>query len=189
MLLYLVGNNVYPSTWAFFTTARFHWPPYLIGLSLTATGVGMVFTQMVLTGRLVARFGERNAAMFGLAFAAANCVAYISVPYAWMVFPISLIGGLQAIAYPALTALATHQVPETRQGELQGALSSLSSIAMIFGPSLMTQTLAHFTAPGAHPYFPGAAFVLAGTLNLCALLLLIVQTRRIRARAAAIAAD
>jgi len=189
MLLYLLGNNVYPSTWAFFTTARFHWSSFLTGLSLGATGIGMVFTQMVLTGRMVRRVGERNAAIFGLCFAAANCIAYISVPYAWMIFPISLFGGLQAVAMPALTALATHQVPENRQGELQGALSSLTSLASIIGPSAMTQTLAHFTAPDAHPYFPGAAFALAGTLNFCALLLLIAQTRRIRARAAMAAAD
>src|SRR5262249_41551918 len=32
ILLYLVGNNVYPSTWAFFMSARFAWSPAMIGL-------------------------------------------------------------------------------------------------------------------------------------------------------------
>lgn len=185
MLLYLLGNNVYPSTWAFFMTARFNWPSWMIGLSLGATGIGMVLTQALLTGRMVARFGERNSAILGLSMATLNCIAYISIPYGWLVFPISLFGGLQAIAFPSLTALATHQVPETRQGEVQGALASLSSIAAIFGPSAMTQTLAHFSAPDASPYFPGAAFLLAASLNGLGLLLLILQTRRLTLRAKA----
>jgi len=187
LLLNLLGNNVYPSTWAFFITARFGWPSYMIGLSLAATGIGMVLTQAFLTGRMVARFGERRTAIFGLVFATANCLAYISIPFGWLVFPISFVGGLQAVAFPSLTALATHQVPETRQGELQGALASLSSIASIVGPSAMTQTLAHFTAPGASPYFPGAAFLLAAFLNGLGLFLLVLQIRRINLRAAAVA--
>ncbi|MBV9331041.1 MAG: TCR/Tet family MFS transporter [Alphaproteobacteria bacterium] len=180
MLLYLLGNNVYPSTWAFYMSLRFNWPTYMIGLSLAATGIGMVVVQALLTGRLVARFGERNAAIFGLAIAASNCIAYISIPYAWLVFPISIAGGFQAVAFPSLNALLTHQVPITQQGELQGALASLSSLAAIFGPFAMTQTFAHFSAPGAHPYFPGAAFMLASLLNLSGLTLLILQTRRLR---------
>ena len=70
----------------------------------------MVLVQAFLTVEdFVSRFGERNAAgIFGLTFAAANCLAYISIPYAWMVFPVSLLGGLQGAAFPSLTALATH---------------------------------------------------------------------------------
>jgi DHA1 family tetracycline resistance protein-like MFS transporter len=79
-------------------------------------------------------------------------------------------------------------VPATQQGELQGAVASLSSVASIFGPFAMTQTLAHFSAPGASPYFPGAAFILAATLNTTGLLLLLTQ-RRPQAQAVSLAAD
>jgi len=40
--------------------------------------------------------------------------------------------------------------------------------------SAMTQTLAYFSAPGATPYFPGAAFILAASLNATGLLLLVL---------------
>lgn len=178
-LLYLVGNNVYPSTWAFFMSARFNWTPLLIGLSLAATGVGMASVQALLTGRLVARIGERYAAIFGLSVAAAQCLFYAFIPYAWLVFPITFIGALQGVGYPSLTALMTRQVPATQQGELQGGVASLSSMAAIFGPFAMTQTLAHFSGPHASPYFPGAAFLLAASLNTTGLLLLMLQTRRL----------
>src|SRR5262249_54028350 len=125
-LLYLVGNNVYPSTWAFFMSARFNWHPWMIGLSLAATGVGMASVQALRTGRLVARVGESGAAILGLSVASAMCLAYAFIPYGWLVFPITFIGALQGVAYPSLNALMTHQVPPTQQGELQGAVASLS---------------------------------------------------------------
>ncbi len=188
-LLYLVGNNVYPSTWAFFMSARFDWRPWMIGLSLAATGLGMASVQAILTGRMVARVGERRAAIFGLFIASTMCVAYAFIPYGWLVFPITFVGALQGVAYPSLNALMTHQVPPTQQGELQGAVASLTSLASIFGPFAMTQTLAHFSAPGASPYFPGAAFILAATLNTTGLLLLLTQTRQSETQAAPVAAD
>jgi DHA1 family tetracycline resistance protein-like MFS transporter len=189
LLLFLIANNVYPSTWAFFMSAKFNWPPWLIGLSLAATGVGMATVQAGLTGRIVARFGERRTAVIGLTAASVQCAIYSVLPYGWLVFPITLFGALQGVAYPSLNALMTHQVPPTRQGELQGAMASLSSIASMFGPFAMTQTLAHFSAPGASPYFPGAAFVLASTLTALSITLLVVETRRIEAKAVAVAAD
>lgn len=177
MLLYLLGNNVYPSTWAFFTSARFAWSPKMIGASLAATGVAMATVQFALTGRLVKWIGERRAAVLGLGTGSLACLAYAFAPFAWVVFAIMFVGALQAIAYPSLNALLSREVAPDQQGELQGAVASLASLAAIFGPLTMTQTLARFSMPGVEPYFPGAAFVLAAALNVAALLLLLSQMR------------
>jgi DHA1 family tetracycline resistance protein-like MFS transporter len=96
-----------------------------------------------------------------------------------MVFPVTFIGALQAVAYPALNALMTQRVPPNAQGELQGAMSSLTSLTSIAGPLLMTQTLAMFAAPDAAIHFPGAAFVLAALLNLAGFTLLLFQLPRV----------
>jgi DHA1 family tetracycline resistance protein-like MFS transporter len=165
LFLFLIGNNVYPSTWAFFTSERFAWSPGMIGLSLAATGIGMALVQATLTGRIAHRIGEANAALLGIGFAVASCLTFAVLQQGWMVFPVTLVGALQAISYPALNALMTRRVALDAQGELQGAIAPLTSIANIVGPIAMTQTLAAFTAPGAVVYFPGAAFVLAAILN------------------------
>ena len=57
------------------------------------------------------------------------------------------------------------------QGELQGAVASLFSLATIIGPLVMTQAFAYFTAPAAPFQLPGAAFVMAALLTVGALLL------------------
>ena len=177
-LLYLIGNNVYPSTWAFFTSAKFGWSPGVIGLSLAATGLGMSIVQAGLTGRVVSRIGEAYAALLGLSIATMACVTYAFLPAGWMVFPVTFLGALQGIAYPALNALITRRVPQNAQGELQGAMASLASLTNIAGPYLMTQTLSKFSAPDASIHFPGAAFILAGLLNLSAVVALFIQLPR-----------
>jgi DHA1 family tetracycline resistance protein-like MFS transporter len=180
VVAYLIGNNVYPSTWAFYTTARFNWSTGMIGVSLMLTGVAMALSQAFLTGRLAKRIGERRAAHFGLTIAATIAICYALVPQGWMVFPLLLIGGLQAVAYPALNALMSQRVPPNAQGELQGGVASLTSIANVVGPLAMTQTMAYFTAPDAPIHFPGAAFVLAAGMNLLGSLLLLTRREKTR---------
>ena len=175
---FLVGNNVYPSTWAFYMTAKFAWSTGMIGLSLVATGIAMAGAQAFVTGRLSKRIGEQGAAIFGLAAAAIIALAYAFITEAWMVFALTFLGAVQAITYPALNALMSQHVPANAQGELQGGVASLGSIANIVGPLVMTQAMAYFTAASAPVYFPGAAFVLAAAINFSGLVLLLVARRR-----------
>lgn len=181
-LAFLIAHTVYPSTWAFFMTAKFDWSTVMIGLSLVATGIAMSGAQAFITGRLAKRVGEHNAAVLGFATATAMAIAYAFVTHAWLVFVYTFVGALQAIAYPALNALLSQRVPANAQGELQGAMASLGSIANVVGPFLMTQTMALFTATAASVYFPGAAFILAAAINTVALVLLLALRRpRLRA--------
>jgi len=177
---FLIGNNVYPSTWAFFMTEKFQWSTGMIGLSLVATGLAMAGVQAFLTGRLSRRMGDVGAPLFGLSIAATIAVAYAFITQPWMVFALTAAGALQAITYPALNALMSKQVPAAAQGELQGGVASLSSIANVVGPLVMTQAMAFFTASTAPFYFPGAAFLLAAAMNLVGVLLLLTSLHRAR---------
>jgi DHA1 family tetracycline resistance protein-like MFS transporter len=166
LLAYLLGNNVYPSTWAYYMTAKFNSSSGMIGLTLVATGAAMAIVQAFFTGRIAKRIGESSAAMLGLAFAATVNVVYALLTVQWFIFVFAFLGALQAIAFPSLNALMTKHVPPDAQGELQGGVASISSIANVVGPFVMTQTFALFTASNAPVYFPGAAFFLASTLSL-----------------------
>jgi DHA1 family tetracycline resistance protein-like MFS transporter len=94
-----------------------------------------------------------------------------------MVFVLTFLGAVQAITYPALNALMSQRVAANAQGELQGGVASLGSIANIVGPLVMTQAMAYFTASGAPAYFPGAAFVLAAAINVIGVALLLSSRR------------
>ena len=170
---YMIAHNVYPSTWAFFVTAKFEWSPGMIGVSLMVTGITMALAQAFITGRLSKHIGELRAAILGLMMATIVSLAYAFATQAWMIFAIMIFGAFQAIVYPALNALMSRSVPANAQGELQGGVASLTSIANVVGPLVMTQTLALFTSSVAPLYFPGAAFLLAASITLVAILLLL----------------
>ena len=73
---------------------------------------------------------------------------------------------LGGIAAPALQGIISNQVPANEQGELQGALTSLTSVTAIFGPPIMTGLFSYFTSSTAAFQFPGAPFILGSLLLL-----------------------
>jgi len=63
-------------------------------------------------------------------------------------------------------------VPANAQGELQGGMTSISSLTAIVSPLFMTQLFGFFTSAAAPFHFPGASFLAAALLELAAFLLL-----------------
>jgi MFS family permease len=67
--------------------------------------------------------------------------------------------------------MMTHRVSEREQGELQGAIQSLRSIAFVIGPFLFSGIFAWFINPKHSVYVPGAPYYLAAALLFTAMLL------------------
>jgi DHA1 family tetracycline resistance protein-like MFS transporter len=68
-------------------------------------------------------------------------------------------------------------VPPSAQGELQGALTSVSSITTIIGPLIFTQAFSHFTGPQAPVVFAGAPYAVAAAILFVGLLIFITKLR------------
>ncbi|HEY7641605.1 MAG TPA: TCR/Tet family MFS transporter [Steroidobacteraceae bacterium] len=171
--LWLLGHQVLPSTWAFYTMFRFNWSTALVGYSLAAAGIVMAISQAGLTRVLVPRLGgEQRAALVGLLSGAAVYTCYAFAPYGWVLYIGILAWGMAALSWPSLNALMSQQVPPDAQGELQGALASLSSVAAVLGPPLMTQLFGKFSDPAAPVHFPGAPFFTAALLALASAIIL-----------------
>jgi DHA1 family tetracycline resistance protein-like MFS transporter len=86
-------------------------------------------------------------------------------------------GALGALAGPALNGLASAKVDDNRQGELQGGLASLMSLASIIAPPLMTQIFYSFSQANSAFYYPGAPFLLSAMLTLISLAVFISISR------------
>ncbi|HVX04019.1 MAG TPA: tetracycline resistance MFS efflux pump, partial [Rhodanobacteraceae bacterium] len=95
---------------------------------------------------------------------------------------------LGGLAGPPAQSLITHQVDPAEQGRLQGALTSLQSLAGIFGPALFANLFALFISKHAplSGHLPGVAYVLAAALVLMALVLTVRATRGMTADAPAV---
>ncbi|GGF21776.1 tetracycline efflux MFS transporter Tet(30) [Youhaiella tibetensis] len=142
MLLPLVGlwlafnflGQVYGTTWVLFAEDRFDFSPLMVGLSLASFGLFHAAAQAFLTGPVASRFGEQKALLIGMAFETTACVVLAFATHGWILFALAPLFALGGVGIPALQSLLTRQVGEDKQGQLQGVLASMVSIASIFGP-------------------------------------------------------
>jgi MFS transporter, DHA1 family, tetracycline resistance protein len=173
------------STYVLYTDYRYGWGPQIVGYTLGLVGLCSGLVQAVLVRRLMPRLGERRLILAGLALCIVGYVFFGLAATAWLFvagIPFLCLGGL---AGPPAQAMMTHQVDPHEQGRLQGALTSLASLAGIFGPALFANIFALFIsdhAPVRH--LPGAAFVLAAALLFAAAIVAARITRGAAARPA-----
>jgi DHA1 family tetracycline resistance protein-like MFS transporter len=185
LFLWMVGHQVMPATWTFYTKFRFGWTEAMIGGSLALVGLVMAVSQATLLRVLVPRLGERRAALMGIAIAAVGYLGYATATASWMMLAWLVTWFFGAIVMPSTNALMSHRVAPDAQGELQGAIASLYSLSSIVGPPLMTQLFGRFSAPDAPIHLPGAAFIASTLLAMTSLAIYWWATRERTAGAAA----
>ena len=161
VLIWTIGYQSLFATWNYFTSEKFGWSADQIGWSLAFTGLVGAIVQGVLSRRLIPRFGARNIVIAGMLSGICGYSIYATASAGWMLYAGILIAGLNGLVFPSLQTVMTSNVPPNEQGELQGAVASLQSLAAIVGPPLMTSTFATFSRPDAPVYLPGAPFLLA----------------------------
>lgn len=170
-LLLSIAFFVYPSVWAFFGRAQFNWDARMVGLSLAAYGFGIVIIQGALIRPILKHFGEKHTAIFGMFMHLMTFLVYPFMTETWHVFAYMPISVFSAVAVPALQGLMSNSVPDDQQGELQGAMSSLTAVATIVSPFLMTRAFSYFTRDEAPVYLPAAPFLLSALAVVIALLI------------------
>jgi DHA1 family tetracycline resistance protein-like MFS transporter len=169
VFLMLIGHAVFPATWSYYSAYRYGWDSGDIGLSLMVVGISSAIVMGGLTRILVPKLGEWRAITLSLILGSIAYIAYGLASAGWMVYVIIVAGALGGIGQPALQGIMSRIVPPNAQGELQGAMTSLQSLSMIFGPLAMSPLFNYFSSDEAPAQIPGAAFFLAGLLTVIAL--------------------
>ncbi|AUH62996.1 TCR/Tet family MFS transporter [Paracoccus zhejiangensis] len=178
MTMYWLSHAVYPSIWSFVTTYRYGWSEAQIGLSLGAYGICAALVMLLVLPRAIRILGEWRAALLGMAVSAAGLMAFGLAWQGWMIYVVIAASALEALADPPLRSIAAAKVPPSAQGELQGAMTSLSSLTTIIGPLLFTQVFFRFTGENAVVELPGAPFMLASVFMVVAIVVFLRRVRR-----------
>jgi MFS transporter, DHA1 family, tetracycline resistance protein len=166
-----LAHVVLPSVTVLYMHYRYGWDTRAVGLMLAGVGISALIVQGFLVKPVVNWLKERRAMALGLTFGAAGFAIYglaPSGPVFWVGVPVMALWG---IATPSLQTIMTRLVDATEQGRLQGALSSLTGLASLIGPTMFTQTFAAFITSRADLGLPGAPFLLAALLVFAAMLL------------------
>ena len=169
LLLWQIASLIYPLTWGYYLIAGFDASPRVIGMSLTVVGITMAAVQMLFTGRIVARFGERRSAMIGLAAASTAFLGFATAPHFPLAFVVMLIMPFGSLVQPSLSAMVSKRGQVDNQGEIQGITASIMSLGAMIAPVTLNPVLAYFTGAGAPMIVPGAAFAVSAVIALTAL--------------------
>jgi DHA1 family tetracycline resistance protein-like MFS transporter len=164
-----LAGLVHPVNWTLYTQTKFGWTAWEVGLSLSFVGAVIAICQVTLTRWVIPRIGEERSLTVGLVVYVFAFILFGLATQGWMMYAILAFFGFSGLAMPALQSIVSRSVPSNEQGELQGSLVSLASLASIVAPFLFTYLFVKFTRPDSPVYFPGAAYVLAGLICLVAL--------------------
>lgn len=175
IFIFEFANMVYPTLWAFWTREVFDWPTLYIGLSLAAYGVLLAIVQGGLMPLFIKWIGDYRTLMLGMMSALIGMIGFGFTATITALVVFLLLAALSDLVPALMTAMASNQADEDRQGVVQGVIASLSSVAAVLSPLVMTGLFqASVDAEGV--YLPGAPFFFSAVLVL-AMMPLVVRLR------------
>lgn len=159
-----IAHVALPATFVLYTSYRYGWDAKTIGLTLAIVGICAGAVQGFGVSRIVRRLGERGALLLGLGCGAIGFFIFGAAPTGfllWLGIPVMALWG---IAGATTQSMMTRIVGADQQGRLQGATSSVQSVAQLVGPFTFTLTFSYFIGGNAPLHLPGAPFLLASVL-------------------------
>ncbi len=169
LFIYNIAQFMLHSIWALYTSARFDWTPTQVGLSLTFVGLMAAVVQGGLARRVIPWLGEPRSVVIGFSLGAVSYLGYGLATQGWMIYATLAVGCLGGISGPAAQGIISRSVGADEQGAVQGAVTSLSSLAGVVGPLVSTGLFGWFMGPRAPMVLPGAPFFVASGLSVIAL--------------------
>lgn len=153
---------------------RLGWRSAETGYFLSAVGLSLLIAQGFLVRVSVARFGEQTTIVIGYCFAALHYLVYAYARAAWVAYLGLALGCVSFIAEPAMKGLLCRQVPASKQGALQGALSGLTTLLRPLSPLVATSIFGYTSSVGQ----PGFVFVVIASLSAVSLCVICVGLRK-----------
>jgi DHA1 family tetracycline resistance protein-like MFS transporter len=122
-----------------------------------------LFVQVIILPLLGPRIGTVNLMLTGLILQGAQGALYSFLHSEYAVVAACVVGGFGSLVFPCVSALKANAAPETEQGRVQGAISSIQSFALALGPLLYGSVFSWIigrNSPFGHP-FPQGVFVIS----------------------------
>lgn len=169
IFMYYLAGTAIQNTWVYLTKEKFFWDEVDVGISLAVVGVCVAIVQGGLTGVFAKKLGDVKTAYIGLMMFVLALIGIGLVNHGWMLYALMLPYAFTGLAGPTIQAIMSKNTVASEQGELQGSITSIVSLAEIIGPVFM-MALMSWTTVGipeedrvyGSPYFAAAFFVLVG---------------------------
>ncbi|MBE0401371.1 MULTISPECIES: MFS transporter [Halomonadaceae] len=124
--------------WAFFTKYRFSWNEQQIANSLVLIGVLMVLVQTVVVDFAYKKLGNRKSCFVGYAMFGTGMLLIAVSVHPWFFYLALIPYTLGSVSNAAINSIYSNAVLPSEQGEIQGALVSIASVANAIGPIVVS---------------------------------------------------
>jgi len=161
-----------------YSTYRYAWKPYDIGIFLAALGAMNFAVSSWAVQPITRRLGERNTTLVGMTLQSVALVLFGLAGQSWLFWGALPFLCLGSISGPAWQAQVSNTVGPSEQGRLAGAFGGMFSIAGMAAPIAFSSLFA--LAVGKHGgsgVWLGAPFFVAAALSVVALGLAAWATR------------
>jgi DHA1 family tetracycline resistance protein-like MFS transporter len=184
LFLIYIASHAVQGTWSYYTMEKFKWSESTVGWSLAFVGLISASVQAGLIRVIIPYTGPRKSLFIGLTLYMLGNFLFAFATQGWMMFAFSMVYCLGGLTMPSFQGIISTQVPANEQGELQGALTSLMSLASVIGPNVMAQLFYMYSNKGASFYFPGAPLLAGGILTLISMVIVVLVFSKDRKRTA-----
>lgn len=160
------AHHVFSAVFVLYAAHRFGWGPWEVGALLFLVGALDIVVQGVLVGPAVRRLGDRRVMAIGLLGGAVGLVCMGLATTGTLLTLAVVPNALWGLAMPTLQSLMTRLVSPSEQGALQGAATSVASLAGILSPAFFGAVYALSVGDAAPLPYPGSAFLIAALVLL-----------------------
>ena len=136
--------RVYPAVWSFVASYRYEWSEGRSAFRSASYGIGGAGHGVRFCRASCRCSANGRLRCSGLIFSGLGLLGYAFAWQGWMVYVVIVRHLLENVADPPLRSIAASKVPPSAQGELQGALGSLTSITTIIGPLMFPLSVSLF---------------------------------------------
>jgi MFS transporter, DHA1 family, tetracycline resistance protein len=178
MAIYFFASAIYPAIWPFWGAAKFHWSAATIGLTLAGFGIIMAIVQGGLTGIALKYASEWTLALVGMIVGVLMLIGYGLAGNFTVVMVLLVIHGAEGFVHPMLTAMISKEVPPDAQGEMQGGMAGIQSLAMLVGTIVFSQIFGYFLLPSAPFISTDMAYYAAAVFMALSLVLFLVFAKK-----------
>lgn len=173
-----LSSWVYPTVWSYVAKEKFLWTEAEIGWSIAYYGVIAFLAQAVVAQLILPRMHMRTVIWLALLVEVLALIGIGLAGAGWFVYLMVTTALISTMQDPAIRQAVSARVPDDAQGELQGGLSALTSVAMIMAPLIYNGTFSLTAGEDALFYLPGSPFIVAAAISGMALVLYAFRSPR-----------
>jgi DHA1 family tetracycline resistance protein-like MFS transporter len=173
VFLLTFSHRVFMTVYVLYAGHRHGLTTLEVGALLAFSSVLDMAVQGTLVGPVTRRIGDTPTVLIGLIGGAFSFLAMALAPNTGWFVAAMLPAALMGLAEPTMKSLMSRSVAETEQGQLQGAMQSLASLAGITGPVFFGWVYA--VSAG---WMPGLSFVIGAAVLMIAAGVVGISARR-----------